>query len=62
MSPSKDRLDVVDAVLIEGVQQIDLDREWSMMVRQIHSCREVADRPGLDSVRVKRTAAVHIDK
>src|SRR5437867_2406315 len=60
--PSEDRLDVVDALLVEGVQQIDLKGQRRVVAVQVEAGREVVDRPGLDAVRIEALTAVDADE
>jgi pimeloyl-ACP methyl ester carboxylesterase len=59
---AEDRLDVIDAILVEGVQQIDLERDRRVVAVEIEAGREVPDRPGLDAVRIETRTAVDADE
>ena len=56
MRPSENRQDVVNTRLVEGIQEIDLDRERRVKAIQIDAGREVPDCPGSDPVRVETAA------
>src|SRR2546428_14070054 len=62
MGSSEHGLDVVDALFVEGVQQVNRKPDRRVVAIEIEAGREVADRPGLDAVRIETRAAVDADE